>query len=263
MTRGLAPIGRAARARTCPASCTHPYRSVHDHTKDRCVHAPRRGDDDGRVTTATTTTNSWTAATARGSSNSGRSSSIDRRRAPWHRGAIRTAWPAADLRFEPGAAGPAPGSPRPRTAGRPASPASTSSSDRRRPGRSGCFPSTRRTCPWLRDRVARRRATADGGPVEVLHLFAYTGLTTLALARRGRRGRPRRLRATGRRLGSPERRAQRPRRSADPLDRRRRADLHGPGAAPRPARTPASSSTHRPTAMARAARRRRGASSAT
>ncbi len=54
-------------------------------------------------------------------------------------------------------------------------------------GQLGCFPEHVAMLPWLRERVEVRRATAPGEapPVRVLHLFAYTGLVTLALARAG------------------------------------------------------------------------------
>ena len=41
--------------------------------------------------------------------------------------------------------------------------------------------------PWLRARIESRTATAGGDtpPVQVLHLFAYTGLATLAMAAAG------------------------------------------------------------------------------
>ncbi len=53
-------------------------------------------------------------------------------------------------------------------------------------GQVGLFPEHLTQIPWLRDRVADRVADrrADDG-VAVLNLFAYTGLTTLALARAG------------------------------------------------------------------------------
>jgi 23S rRNA (cytosine1962-C5)-methyltransferase len=54
-------------------------------------------------------------------------------------------------------------------------------------GQVGCFPEHAAMLPWLRERVELRRATApdDAGPVRVLHLFAYTGLATLAAAAAG------------------------------------------------------------------------------
>ena len=55
-------------------------------------------------------------------------------------------------------------------------------------------------------RLAGREADGDGAPA-VLHLFAYTGLVTLAPGRRGRRGRPRRCVPADGRLGAPQRRA--------------------------------------------------------
>jgi 23S rRNA (cytosine1962-C5)-methyltransferase len=54
-------------------------------------------------------------------------------------------------------------------------------------GQVGCFPEHAAMLPWLRDRVALRGATApaDAPLVRVLHLFAYTGLVTVALAAAG------------------------------------------------------------------------------
>jgi 23S rRNA (cytosine1962-C5)-methyltransferase len=54
-------------------------------------------------------------------------------------------------------------------------------------GQVGCFPEHAAMLPWLRDRVELRRATAPGGApsVRVMHLFAYTGLATLAMAAAG------------------------------------------------------------------------------
>jgi 23S rRNA (cytosine1962-C5)-methyltransferase len=54
-------------------------------------------------------------------------------------------------------------------------------------GQVGAFPEHAAMLPWLRDRVELRRATApeDAPPVGVLHLFAYTGLATLAMAKVG------------------------------------------------------------------------------
>ncbi len=51
-------------------------------------------------------------------------------------------------------------------------------------GQVGCFPEHAAMVSWLRERVEVRRATApDSAPeVRVLHLFAYTGLATLAAA---------------------------------------------------------------------------------
>ncbi len=54
-------------------------------------------------------------------------------------------------------------------------------------GQVGAFPEHAAMLPWLRERVALRLATAPDGapPIRVLHLFAYTGLVTLALAAAG------------------------------------------------------------------------------
>ncbi|HYH91786.1 MAG TPA: hypothetical protein VD763_01405, partial [Candidatus Saccharimonadales bacterium] len=48
-------------------------------------------------------------------------------------------------------------------------------------GQVGVFPEHAAMIPWLRERVTRR-VTANAGGTNVLHLFAYTGLVTLALA---------------------------------------------------------------------------------
>ena len=50
-------------------------------------------------------------------------------------------------------------------------------------GQVGLFPEHGQELPWLRDQVLERGT--DGATVQVLNLFAYTGLTTLALAREG------------------------------------------------------------------------------
>jgi 23S rRNA (cytosine1962-C5)-methyltransferase len=51
-------------------------------------------------------------------------------------------------------------------------------------GQVGLFPEHAAQWPWLRDRTIERLPT---GPVDVLHLFAYTGGATLAVARIGGR----------------------------------------------------------------------------
>ena len=60
-------------------------------------------------------------------------------------------------------------------------------------GQVGLFPEHAAMLPWLRARVAERTDIDVGseaqGPPAVLHLFAYTGLATLAMAAGGRRGR--------------------------------------------------------------------------
>ena len=54
-------------------------------------------------------------------------------------------------------------------------------------GQVGCYPEHAAMLPWLRERVDLRRSTTpdDAPPVRVLHLFAYTGLATLAVAAAG------------------------------------------------------------------------------
>jgi 23S rRNA (cytosine1962-C5)-methyltransferase len=50
----------------------------------------------------------------------------------------------------------------------------------------GLFPEHARTWPWLRDRVQEAgAATGDRSAPTILHLFAYTGATTLVLAAAG------------------------------------------------------------------------------
>lgn len=51
-------------------------------------------------------------------------------------------------------------------------------------GQVGLFPEHRLTLDWLTARIAARSGRHDGPP-EVLHLFAYTGLATLTMARAG------------------------------------------------------------------------------
>lgn len=51
-------------------------------------------------------------------------------------------------------------------------------------GQVGLFPEHAEMLPWLRDRV-RERIADVGPPPTVLHLFAYTGLATLAMASAG------------------------------------------------------------------------------
>jgi 23S rRNA (cytosine1962-C5)-methyltransferase len=55
-------------------------------------------------------------------------------------------------------------------------------------GQVGLFPEHAAMLPWLRDRVMARNDVADGSAADgppVLHLFAYTGLATLAMAAAG------------------------------------------------------------------------------
>lgn len=51
-------------------------------------------------------------------------------------------------------------------------------------GQVGLFPEHRLALDWLKSQVAVRAGRHDGPP-EVLHLFAYTGLATLSMARAG------------------------------------------------------------------------------
>jgi len=52
-------------------------------------------------------------------------------------------------------------------------------------GQVGLFPEHAAMLPWLREQVDARRTGAGDAPPAVLHLFAYTGLVTLALAAAG------------------------------------------------------------------------------
>ena len=54
-------------------------------------------------------------------------------------------------------------------------------------GQVGAFPEHAAMLPWLRERIELRTTTASDGalPARVLHLFAYTGLVTLAVAAAG------------------------------------------------------------------------------
>jgi 23S rRNA (cytosine1962-C5)-methyltransferase len=47
----------------------------------------------------------------------------------------------------------------------------------------GLFPEHAALIPWLRNRILRR--PTDDRPVQVLHLFAHTGLATIAMAQAG------------------------------------------------------------------------------
>ncbi len=51
-------------------------------------------------------------------------------------------------------------------------------------GQVGLFPEHAQVLPWLREQVVSR-TTAGDPPPTVLHLFAYTGLATLAMSRSG------------------------------------------------------------------------------
>ncbi len=51
-------------------------------------------------------------------------------------------------------------------------------------GQVGVFPEHAAMMPWLRDRVAERAGPAAAAPA-ILHLFAYTGLATLAMVATG------------------------------------------------------------------------------
>ena len=87
-------------------------------------------------------------------------------------------------------------------------------------GQVGVFPEQRENWDWIARQVARKPQAAEGRPLRVLNLFAYTGGSTLAAAAAGRkscismrpktswtaRGRMRRSPASpsGRFAGSPE-----------------------------------------------------------
>ena len=143
------------------------------------------------------------------------------------------AWPDADLRFDrdggwsgPGAdAGPWTVDGRGRDPG--------AAADRRRPGRP--VPGARRDAAVARARVAERRRRRATDPPAVLHLFAYTGLATLAMAAPGRAvthvdaSRP----TVAWARDNAERR--RPGRPAGPLDRRRRPGVRRARGPPRAA----------------------------
>lgn len=93
------------------------------------------------------------------------------------------AWPAADLRFEPGRGWSGSGL---ATAEDGWTTTVASLEMGLRPtaaGQVGLYPEHATHFPWLVDQVNERRAA--GRTVEVLNLFASTGLTTLALARLG------------------------------------------------------------------------------
>ena len=108
------------------------------------------------------------------------------------------AWPSADLRFDRdgGWSGPA----------ADAGPWTTSVAGLRLElratagGQVGLFPEHAAMLPWLEARISDRVGAGDPlGPPAVLHLFAYTGLATLAIAGLGRGGHPRgRRQAIGR-----------------------------------------------------------------
>jgi 23S rRNA (cytosine1962-C5)-methyltransferase len=93
------------------------------------------------------------------------------------------AWRAADLRFdrESGWSGDAdPGSPWPiEIEGLTLELKATDA------GQVGLFPEHAAMLPWLRDRVAARLAPGPVAGPAVLHLFAYTGLATLAMVAAG------------------------------------------------------------------------------
>ena len=93
----------------------------------------------------------------------------------------------ADLRFDRDGGWSGPGPPRPATAGRRTIGGLDLELRATEAGQVGCFPEHAAMLPWLRERVELRRATAPGDapPVRVLHLFAYTGLATLAMAAAG------------------------------------------------------------------------------
>ncbi|MEO8437359.1 MAG: class I SAM-dependent methyltransferase, partial [Chloroflexota bacterium] len=96
-----------------------------------------------------------------------------------------TAWATADLRFDRdrGWSGELAGTPWPiEVAGLTLELRTTEA------GQVGLFPEHEAMLPWLRDRVVARvgeAANAGGTAPSVLHLFAYTGLATLAMADAG------------------------------------------------------------------------------
>ena len=98
-------------------------------------------------------------------------------------------------------------------------------------GQVGLFPEHLGMLAWLRARVAQR-ATAGPAPA-VLHLFAYTGLATLAMAEAG--AEVTHVDASRPTVGWARRNAELSglSDSPDPLDRRRRAGLHRARGAPR------------------------------
>ncbi len=85
-------------------------------------------------------------------------------------------------------------------------------------GQVGLFPEHAAMLPWLRRQVAAR--TGVGAAPAVLHLFAYTGMATLAMAAAGARVTHVDCCPADGRLGAAERHALRVGRTADPLDRR-------------------------------------------
>ena len=91
-------------------------------------------------------------------------------------------------------------------------------------GQVGLFPEHAAMLPWLRAEVAARNEV--GEPPAVLHLFAYTGLVTLALAAAG--AQVTHVDAARPTVGWARHNAalSEPRGSADPLDRRRRRGVH-------------------------------------
>lgn len=94
-----------------------------------------------------------------------------------------SAWPAADLRFEPGRGWSGPGlldaddGWATRVQGMDVGLRPTAA------GQVGLFPEHAALLSWLRDRIEHR--LVSDRPVQVLHLFAYTGLATMAMARAG------------------------------------------------------------------------------
>ncbi len=141
------------------------------------------------------------------------------------------AWRAADARFDRMADGPVVHAGWTTRDGRPIEPWTIVEDGLRcelrlaPSGQVGLFPEQAANRAWLRQAVevmvgsfgsaqpAEQTRRADPGELpQVLNLFAYTGLGTLR----------------GRRLGPPQRRTQRLRRTTNPLDRRRREDLCPP-----------------------------------
>ena len=99
-------------------------------------------------------------------------------------GARRTPdrWLDADLRFDRDSGWTGPREPRPWTVAVDGLPMELRPTDA---GQVGLFPEHIAMLPWLRARVAERVAARPDEVPAILHLFAYTGLATLAMAHAG------------------------------------------------------------------------------